>query len=84
MTLVSVRYSRACSSAASPTCRAYSAYSASILAQEGVAHCRGKLAGFKIPKRVEFRDAIPRTATGKIQKFKLREEFWSGAERQVN
>ena len=36
------------------------------------------------PERVEFRDAIPRTATGNIQKFKLRAEFWAGAERQVN
>jgi fatty-acyl-CoA synthase len=49
-----------------------------------VAHCRGKIAGYKIPKRVEFRDAIPRTATGKIQKFKLREAFWSTSDRQVN
>jgi fatty-acyl-CoA synthase len=49
-----------------------------------IAHCRGKIAGYKIPKKVEFRDAIPRTATGKIQKFKLRESYWSGAERQVN
>ena len=49
-----------------------------------IAHCRGKIAGYKIPKKVEFRDAIPRTATGKIQKFKLREGYWSGSERQVN
>jgi fatty-acyl-CoA synthase len=49
-----------------------------------VAHCRGKIAGYKIPKKVEFRDAIPRTATGKIQKFKLRESYWSGSRRQVN
>ena len=40
---------------------------------EIIAHCRTTLAGFKAPKRVEFRDAIPRTATGKIQKFILRE-----------
>ena len=49
-----------------------------------VAHCRGKIAGYKIPKKVEFRGAIPRTATGKIQKFKLREAYWSATERQVN
>jgi fatty-acyl-CoA synthase len=49
-----------------------------------ITHCRGKIAGYKIPKRVEFREAIPRTATGKIQKFKLRESYWSGSERQVN
>jgi acyl-CoA synthetase (AMP-forming)/AMP-acid ligase II len=33
---------------------------------------------------VEFRDAIPRTATGKVQKFRLREPYWSGREREVN
>jgi fatty-acyl-CoA synthase len=49
-----------------------------------IAHCRGKIAGYKIPKKVEFREAIPRTATGKIQKFKLREAYWSASERQVN
>jgi acyl-CoA synthetase (AMP-forming)/AMP-acid ligase II len=43
-----------------------------------------QVSGEKIPKRVEIRDAIPRTATGKIQKFKLRQEFWEGSERQVN
>jgi acyl-CoA synthetase (AMP-forming)/AMP-acid ligase II len=55
-----------------------------VTAEEIVAHCRGRVAGFKIPKRVEFRDAIPRTATGKIQKFKLREEFWPSGGRQVH
>jgi acyl-CoA synthetase (AMP-forming)/AMP-acid ligase II len=49
-----------------------------------IAHCRGELAGYKVPKRVEFRDELARTATGKIQKFKLRESFWSGSERGVN
>jgi acyl-CoA synthetase (AMP-forming)/AMP-acid ligase II len=49
-----------------------------------IAHCRSRLAGYKIPKRVEFRDELARTATGKIQKFKLREAFWAGSERQVN
>ncbi len=51
---------------------------------ELIAHCRGRLAGYKLPKRVEFRDGIPRTATGKIQKFKLRADFWQGRERQIN
>ena len=51
---------------------------------EIIEHCKSRIAGYKAPKRVEFRDAIPRTATGKIQKFKLRESFWAGAERQVN
>ena len=51
---------------------------------ELIAHCRAPLAGYKCPKRVEFVDELPRTATGKLQKFKLREPFWEGSERQVN
>jgi acyl-CoA synthetase (AMP-forming)/AMP-acid ligase II len=49
-----------------------------------IAHCKSRLAGYKAPTSVEFRDAIPRTATGKIQKFKLREQYWQGYERKVN
>jgi fatty-acyl-CoA synthase len=49
-----------------------------------IAHCKQRLAGFKSPTSVDFVDAIPRTATGKVQKFKLREPFWSDRERQVN
>ncbi|WP_100497566.1 AMP-binding protein [Geodermatophilus chilensis] len=55
-----------------------------VTEEEIVAHCRGRIAGYKIPKRVEFRDELARTATGKIQKFKLREGFWSDSDRQVN
>ncbi len=47
-------------------------------------HCRGKLAGYKIPKRIELRSELARTATGKLQKFKLRQPYWEGQERQVN
>ena len=46
--------------------------------------CRGRLAHFKCPTSVEFRDALNRTATGKIQKFKLREPYWAGRQRRVN
>jgi len=55
-----------------------------VTAEEIMAHCRGKLAGYKIPKRIEFRDELARTATGKIQKFRLRESFWSTSDRQGN
>src|SRR3954447_7142099 len=47
-------------------------------------HCRGRLAHFKCPTSVDFRDALDRTATGKLQKFKLRAPFWEGREKQVN
>jgi acyl-CoA synthetase (AMP-forming)/AMP-acid ligase II len=49
-----------------------------------IAHCKRRLAGYKAPTSVEFRDAIPRTATGKVQKFKLRRPYWSGRDRKVN
>jgi fatty-acyl-CoA synthase len=49
-----------------------------------IAHCRTHLAGYKCPKRIDFRDELARTATGKLQKFKLRAEFWAGNDRQVN
>lgn len=49
-----------------------------------IAWTKQKLAGYKCPKRVEFRDVLARTATGKLQKFKLRAPFWEGQDRQVN
>ncbi|MFB7473072.1 AMP-binding protein [Kitasatospora sp. NPDC056184] len=49
-----------------------------------IAHCKQRLAGYKSPTSVEFRDALPRTTTGKLQKFRLREPYWSGRERKVN
>ncbi len=57
---------------------------ADVSADDLIKHCRESLAGYKCPKRVEFVDELPRTATGKLQKFKLRQPFWSGLERQVN
>jgi fatty-acyl-CoA synthase len=55
-----------------------------LTADDLIAHCRTALAGYKCPKRIDFLDELPRTATGKIQKFKLREPFWEGHDRQVN
>jgi fatty-acyl-CoA synthase len=51
---------------------------------EVVTWCKERLAGFKAPTSVDFVDDIPRTATGKVQKFKLREPYWKGAERQIH
>ncbi len=42
-------------------------------AAELEAHCRAGLAGFKVPRHWEFVDSFPLTATGKVQKHKLRE-----------
>ncbi|MCP4436079.1 MAG: AMP-binding protein [Actinomycetia bacterium] len=49
-----------------------------------IAHCKDHLAGFKCPSSFEFRDELARTATGKLQKFKLRAPFWEGRDRAVN
>jgi acyl-CoA synthetase (AMP-forming)/AMP-acid ligase II len=55
-----------------------------VTEQEIRDHCRSKLAGFKVPTSVEFREELARTATGKLQKFKLRAPYWEGRDRQVN
>ena len=52
--------------------------------EELIAWCKDKAAGYKAPTSVEFRDELARTATGKLQKFKLRAEYWEGRDRQVN
>ena len=49
-----------------------------------IGHCKKRIAGYKAPTSVDFVDTIPRTATGKVQKFRLREPFWKGRDRQVN
>ena len=52
--------------------------------QELIDYCKSKVARYKAPSSVEFREELARTATGKLQKFKLRKEYWEGRERQVN
>jgi acyl-CoA synthetase (AMP-forming)/AMP-acid ligase II len=52
--------------------------------RELIDHCRERLTHYKCPTSVEVRDALPRTATGKLQKFKLRVPYWEGRDRQVN
>ena len=39
-----------------------------------LAFCRERLAGYKVPRRVEFRDALPRNPSGKVLKRVLKEE----------
>ncbi|MEQ8861475.1 MAG: long-chain-fatty-acid--CoA ligase [Pseudomonadales bacterium] len=45
--------------------------------------CRDRLAGYKIPRRIEVIDQIPRNASGKVLKKDLREPYWRGIERRV-
>jgi acyl-CoA synthetase (AMP-forming)/AMP-acid ligase II len=51
---------------------------------ELIEYVKGKVARYKAPSSVEFREVLDRTATGKLQKFKLRAPYWEGRDRQVN
>jgi acyl-coenzyme A synthetase/AMP-(fatty) acid ligase len=45
---------------------------------------RERIAGFKTPKTVDFVEALPRNASGKILRRHLRDPYWAGKDRQVN
>jgi long-chain acyl-CoA synthetase len=47
-------------------------------------YLRGRVAGYKLPKRVDFADVLPREDSGKIFKRKLREKYWEGREKRIN
>ena len=51
--------------------------------RELIAFCRDRMAHFKAPKSVEFLATLPKTATGKVQKFALREPYWQAHESRV-
>lgn len=49
-----------------------------------VAFARERIAGFKVPKTVDFIEMLPRNPSGKILKRELRAPYWAGRDRQVN
>jgi acyl-CoA synthetase (AMP-forming)/AMP-acid ligase II len=55
-----------------------------LTADQVIAHCRERIAGYKCPRSVEFRTELPLSAAGKLLKYKLREPFWTGRKRRVN
>jgi fatty-acyl-CoA synthase len=57
---------------------------ASVTEEELLEFARARMAHFKCPSSIEFRGSLARTATGKLQKFKLRAPFWEGRESQVS
>jgi len=57
---------------------------AEVTQEELIKYCRQHLAGYKTPTSIEFRTELDRTATGKLQKFKLRQPYWEGLGRRVN
>ena len=55
-----------------------------LTADELIAYCRQFLANYKVPRRIDFSETdLPKSASGKVLKRVLREQFWVGAERAV-
>lgn len=52
-------------------------------AEELTAFCRERLAGYKVPKSVEFLESLPKSPSGKILKRMLRDAYWKEGERKV-
>ncbi|QIG81070.1 fatty acid--CoA ligase [Stakelama tenebrarum] len=55
-----------------------------VTAEDIIAYARERIAGFKVPKSVDFADALPRTASGKVMRRALRDPYWEGRDRAVN
>jgi long-chain acyl-CoA synthetase len=53
------------------------------LTQALIDHCRQALAGYKVPRSIEYRNDMPRTETGKLQKRLLRDPYWQGVARSI-
>ena len=58
-------------------------YRSELTETEIIAFCRDRLAHFKCPDAVEFGE-LPKTSTGKVQKFVLRELEWAGHKQRIN
>ncbi|MDT4831678.1 Long-chain-fatty-acid--CoA ligase [compost metagenome] len=56
---------------------------ASTTAESIVAHCRERIAGYKCPRSLEFRDALPLSGVGKVLKTELRKPFWENQQRGI-
>ena len=57
---------------------------ASVDPAEIIQHVRTRLAGFKAPDVVDIVESLPKTSTGKIQKYVLRDQVWAGHEKRIN
>jgi acyl-CoA synthetase (AMP-forming)/AMP-acid ligase II len=55
----------------------------SASAEELMEFCKGRIAAYKRPRSVDFTDALPRNASGKLLKRELREPYWKGVGRRV-
>jgi long-chain acyl-CoA synthetase len=56
---------------------------APALASELLGYCRDHLAGYKVPRSIDFEDQLPRHPTGKLYKRLLRDPYWEGTGRKI-
>ena len=54
-----------------------------VTEQDVITFAREHLAGYKLPKTVDFTDVLPRNPSGKLLKREIRAPYWEGAERQI-
>ncbi|MNC97244.1 Acetyl-coenzyme A synthetase [compost metagenome] len=54
-----------------------------VLKAEITAYARDHLAGYKLPRSIDFAAALPRTEAGKLMKRSLRDPYWVGQERAI-
>jgi long-chain acyl-CoA synthetase len=54
-----------------------------VLATELLEFCAGRLARYKLPRSIDFVDAMPRDPNGKLYRRKLREPYWAGREKAI-
>jgi len=57
---------------------------AKLSEEEIIAYARSRIAGFKVPRSVDFIDELPRNPSGKILRRELRKPYWEGRERSVS
>ncbi len=57
---------------------------AEVTPDEIIAFAKERIAGYKVPKSIEFAEMLPRNPSGKILKKDLREPYWEGKDRRVN
>jgi acyl-CoA synthetase (AMP-forming)/AMP-acid ligase II len=55
----------------------------SVAAEELIMLCKEKLGSVKAPKTIDFVDALPRSAVGKVLKKDLREKYWQKTQRKI-
>jgi len=56
-----------------------------VSSEELIAHARARIAGYKVPRSIEFRlESLPKSGAGKILKRELRQPYWVGKSRNVN